>query len=387
MVVNNSGNVGIGTTGPGATLDVLNKNTSNTVTRDLIVRHKGASAIGDGTGILFQVQDPGTNMAAIEVVNDVSNAASMRFLTRTAGTLTEQMRIINTGNVGIGTTTPVSKLQIVGTTTAQTILPEADNLYSLGASGRRWANLYAATTSVGDLLFANEFRIAEADNSAPLQALIFKNQRGEEIMTIDEKGNVTFTGVINGFVEKTKQALNSLGILIENGITKIEKLFVKEIIIDTAQIEKAKIQELTSKKICLEGDDGEKICIDKNQLKELLNKNNINLNNDNNGNNLTSTQNDVNQNSTENQSNTTTIDENINNNENTSKNQSSVSTSGTSTDETNNQSNTTTTDENINNNENTSENQSAVSTSGTSTDETNIENNNQNNITNDAGNN
>jgi hypothetical protein len=261
----------------------------------------------------------------------------------TAGT--SFLVVDSSGNVGIGTTTPVSKLQIVGTTTAQTILPEADNLYSLGASGRRWANLYAATTSVGDLLFANEFRIVETDNSASLQALIFKNQRGEEIMTIDEKGNVTFAGVINGFIEKIKQALNSLGILIENGITKIEKLFVKEITIDTAQIEKAKINELTSKKICLEGDDGEKICIDKNQLKELLNKNNINLNNGNNGNNLTSTQNDGNQNSTENQSNTTTTDEN------------------------------------------TSEDQPSVSTSRTNTDETNTENNNQNNTTNDAGNN
>jgi len=53
------------------------------------------------------------------------------------------------GNVGIGTATPATTLQIVGTTTARTILPEVDNLYNLGDINLRWANIYAVTTTIG----------------------------------------------------------------------------------------------------------------------------------------------------------------------------------------------------------------------------------------------
>ncbi|MFH1838438.1 MAG: hypothetical protein ABH808_03020, partial [Candidatus Kuenenbacteria bacterium] len=52
-----------------------------------------------------------------------------------------------------------------------------------------------------------------------------------------------------------KNSLKKLGLAIENGI--------------------AKIKELTTKKICLEGDDGETICIDKNQLKQLMEQKNV----------------------------------------------------------------------------------------------------------------
>jgi hypothetical protein len=239
------------------------------------------------------------------------------------------------GNISIGTTTPATRLQVVGTTTARTILPEADNLYSLGASGRRWANLYAATTTVGDLVFANQFRIVETDNLTTTQALIFKNQKGEEIMRLDERGNLTLAGIIEGFVEKVKQVLSSLGILIENSIARIEKLFVREITIDFAQIEKAKINELTSKKFCLEGDDGETICLDKNQVKELLNRSggayttvvNNNQNSSNTNNSTTTTNN--------NELNTNTITNTNESNVNNSAENNSSQTTNTSTGESN----------------------------------------------------
>lgn len=43
------------------------------------------------------------------------------------------------GNVGIGVTAPVTKLQVAGV-----VAPAADNLYDLGRNTLRWANIYAA---------------------------------------------------------------------------------------------------------------------------------------------------------------------------------------------------------------------------------------------------
>jgi hypothetical protein len=50
------------------------------------------------------------------------------------------------GNVGIGTTTPGSLLQIAGS-----ITPSVDNSYNLGSAALRWANMYT-----GDLQLSNE---------------------------------------------------------------------------------------------------------------------------------------------------------------------------------------------------------------------------------------
>jgi plastocyanin len=62
-------------------------------------------------------------------------------------------------------------------------------------------------------------------------------------------------GSFEEFIQKVKEALSSLGLYIENGIARLKELFAKRI---------------TTKQICLEGDDGETICVDKNQLKQLL---------------------------------------------------------------------------------------------------------------------
>jgi len=61
--------------------------------------------------------------------------------------------------------------------------------------------------------------------------------------------------ILDQFTLAIKKSLEKLGLIIENGIAKVKELIAGKI---------------TTKQICLEGDDGETICIDKNQLKQLL---------------------------------------------------------------------------------------------------------------------
>jgi hypothetical protein len=140
-----TGNVGIGTTNPGAPLHV------NDSSADAVVRiSKGASTIGNidlvNEGNRFSIQDDGTRRLSIDVTGNVGiNSVSpiqkldivgkMRItddviLAQTNGridydngvtgalrffstsTSAERMRITSAGNVGIGTATPLGKLDV-----------------------------------------------------------------------------------------------------------------------------------------------------------------------------------------------------------------------------------------------------------------------------------
>lgn len=63
---------------------------------------------------------------------------------RTSSSLTERMRISADGNVGIGTTSPVDRLEVAGAITANDIYPRSNNSYSVGYSSRRFSNGYFA---------------------------------------------------------------------------------------------------------------------------------------------------------------------------------------------------------------------------------------------------
>jgi hypothetical protein len=113
-VYSGSGHVGIGfgLNSPEALLHIYNYDGGPTITDDLIVSHRGASAGLGGTAISLRVL--GNEMASIQTQNDAPDGGSLRFRTRNAATVAERMRITNGGNVGIGTSQPDHPLDVKG---------------------------------------------------------------------------------------------------------------------------------------------------------------------------------------------------------------------------------------------------------------------------------
>jgi hypothetical protein len=111
LQVNSSGNVGIGTSSPGAKLQI---NVQDGFRFDVeagaaSTMRLGSAFTGESTGALAWVR----------------SAGSMTFSSGTTGSaLTEHMRILNGGNVGIGTTSPAARLDLNGNT-AQNIVAVA----------------------------------------------------------------------------------------------------------------------------------------------------------------------------------------------------------------------------------------------------------------------
>jgi hypothetical protein len=156
-VVIPGGNVGIGTTSPAYKLHVEGTGTQriNVVTTD------GASA---GSGIYFQVKNAGSLVSSSTLTID--NTGNLKIFTGTS-TETERMRITSGGNVGIGTSSPSTRLHVysdanqpilIQGTTAGTWMDfqsSTSNLLSIGADGTRGIGFYNRTTAADLMTISN----------------------------------------------------------------------------------------------------------------------------------------------------------------------------------------------------------------------------------------
>jgi hypothetical protein len=112
VVVNSSGEVGIGTTGPGAKLSIAQALSGSATTPIIAMQNTaGVDAAGLQIAGLNYVGSPQTAIDFIQNSN-TNFQSQMTFSTDNGGGLNEAMRITNVGNVGIGTTTPGSLLSL-----------------------------------------------------------------------------------------------------------------------------------------------------------------------------------------------------------------------------------------------------------------------------------
>ncbi|MEX2090895.1 MAG: hypothetical protein WD989_02035, partial [Candidatus Paceibacterota bacterium] len=111
MRIDSTGNVGIGETGPGNLLHI--RNTSAVAGPNLEID----SSLLDGSdfmgGVVFSII--GLDRAAIRAKEHTADRYGLEFQTFDGTTLDTKMTILGNGNVGIGTTAPVNKLHVVGT--------------------------------------------------------------------------------------------------------------------------------------------------------------------------------------------------------------------------------------------------------------------------------
>ena len=117
MIINNTGNVGIGTPTPTQLLDVH----GNITNRGLYMIN---SIDGNYAGHITSTNEAITQNGI--QIHAARGAGKIVFSTNEGGAVTERMRITQAGNVGIGTSTPVGKFQVVST---------SGNFFSIDESG------------------------------------------------------------------------------------------------------------------------------------------------------------------------------------------------------------------------------------------------------------
>jgi hypothetical protein len=182
----NAGDFGIGTTSPGAKLEVVGN-----------YRQKAASGNTNGFNV------------TIDVATDVVSLTNFYNAALAFGTNnTERMRIDSSGNVGIGTSSPAQKLSVNGNivTAGEVALSGSDFVYSWagGTTGQRRAGFYLDGTSQVVRVYTAQNEVARFDSSGNLLVGTTSNINSARTFI---KGSTDAMGVQVGSTSATQGAI------------------------------------------------------------------------------------------------------------------------------------------------------------------------------------
>jgi hypothetical protein len=232
-----NGNVGIGTDSPSHLLELSNTMASSP--KHIFYRMTGTNAAGGGAGIKFDSSasnnDASLYWAGIQGIRTTSNDGSneLRFWTTSAaeapggtqGAPSQRMVISETGNVGIGTTTPTSKVHISGTSDGSG--SGADAMLHVKQNGG-WNGNEPWALYVEGYSYLNGFRINAEDG---IRGLYKTTSGGSLGFATSDTAPITFTQSASA----EKMRVHSNGFVGIGNTTPQARLSVEEYGIDTTE--------------------------------------------------------------------------------------------------------------------------------------------------------